>query len=146
MSFQHLFQLIALKKATLNFLSIQTQLKGAFTSTFDFGKVSHVECQSRTNILEKRDKSSVLLNRSHVGLKAEELREEEPENLLQSDLDRQTEAVEDKEEADVPGGRRPPHVVEYQLVHHRRHNECCHDRWNWGPLPSEEPRRDVEGG
>lgn len=129
-----------------------------------------VECQSPTNILEKRDKSGVLLNRSHVGLKAEELREEEPEaswhhegdrqrtrdkcrkgqnsaeNLLQSELERQTEAVEDKEEADVPGGRRPPHVVEYQLVHHRRHNECCHDRRNWGPLPAEEPRRDVEGG
>ena len=83
-----------------------------------------VERQRADSMLQNRDK---LLNRSHVGLQSEELREEEPksstqhegdrqrtgdnrrnvqnsgESLLRNNLDRQTEAMEEEEAGNAPG-------------------------------------------
>ncbi|KAJ9689891.1 hypothetical protein PVL29_012519 [Vitis rotundifolia] len=151
-----------------------TDLEGGAMSHYDIDtsaiQENQVECQSATNVIQKRDKSSVLLDASDVGVQAEELREEEPkpgghhkgdgqwtgdksgkrgsacEHLLQEHLKRQTEAMENQESGDVPCGRHPPHVVEYQLVHHRRRHECGHHSWEWGLFPAEEPGRDVDGG
>ena len=121
-------------------------------------------------MLQKRDKSSVLLNRSHVGLQSEELREEEPksstqheddrqrtgdnrrnvqksgESLLRNNLDRQTEAMEEEESGNALGRGGSGHVEEYQLVHHGGDDERRHHRRNGSPFPADEPGGEGEGG
>ncbi|KAH0969964.1 hypothetical protein GBA52_022120 [Prunus armeniaca] len=66
--------------------------------------------------------------------------------LLDGDLNHQTQPVEEEEPRDLPRGRQPPQVVEYELVHNRRHYEGPHHGRERGPPAPHHPCRKRDDG